>query len=468
MNKKRILIPIVGQGSITHVIRTGMLDEISKFCTPVIALLWQQDDLVEELKSKGYEITFFPSYKMTVEYENLRYLINLWYRSKKVKTPSVALQKKYLNQFSKTQKSLQLRKALRERYYHLRFKLQPSYIKNVLKNEAHIVKQESTYKLFAEWLNTLNVYGLFTVTPFLPEVDLIARQMKEMGMPILASIHSFDNITKRGWQAITFDRYIVWNKYNKAELERIYPILQKELSIEIAGAPQFDFHYNSAYSWSREEWLKKLRLPSDKNIILYSGGPVSLLPDEPQYLKALKEAFEEGKISSNYVILFRCHPLDKVERWKNYVGLSPYIIYDYAPSGTSKLDHVNVLKEDIIKLISTLRHTSIHINVVSTMCVDGCVFNKPQIGPYYDDLKPDKVELFRGMYMQEHYRPILRTNTLNLAHTKEEFISLVNNTLESPEKYISNCESCVKEIITYTDGKSTNRVVQTIEKFFAS
>jgi hypothetical protein len=464
--RKRILVPIVGQGSITHIIRTGMLEKMSEFCEPVIALLWNEEELIKELNDKCYETTFFPYYKVSPHYASLRYKINLWYLRFKLRTPSVNIQQKYLAQFKNKKKSIELKKQIRDTYHSVRFRFQSGYIQKLIKQEETLMQEENVFSQYKDWLKQLNVSGLFTVTPFLHEVDLIARIFKKQGIPIIASIHSFDNVTKRGWQSVVFDHYIVWNKYNKAELQRIHRVLQKDDAITIAGAPQFDFHYNSSFAWNREEWLERLKLPSDKKIILYSGGPVSLLPNEPQYLKALKEAFEQGKMPADTVVLFRCHPLDKVERWKQYVGDCPYIFYDSAPNGTTKLDYVNVIKEDIMKLMSTLKHTHIHINVISTMCVDGSAFHKPQIGPFYDDINPSTQDLFRQMYYQEHYVPIMNANVLNLAYNKDQFIDLVNRVSEHPSAYIDNCDKCVEEIITYRDGKSTDRAAAAIKTFF--
>lgn len=466
--KKRVLVPIVGQGSITHIIRTGMLDQLSEFCKPVVALLWKEEGLIKELQDKGYEVTFFPSYKVSAEYASVRYKINLWYIKQKLKTPSVNIQQKYLAQFRKNRRSVKLKKQLRESYHTLRFQLQKGYIDQLLRQEEIIMHTEQVFADYKSWLSLLNLYGLFTVTPFLPEVDLIARIFKNQNIPIIASIHSFDNVTKRGWQSVIFDHYIVWNKYNKAELQRIHQSLRTKDMITVAGAPQFDFHYNPAFAWSKQEWLQKKGLPHDKKVILFSGGPVALLPDEPQYLKALKEAFEGGQLPQDSVVLFRCHPLDKVERWKEYVGDSPYIFYDSAPNGATKLDYVNVLKDDIMNLMSTLMHTEVHINTVSTMCVDGSAFNKPQIGPYYDEMHPETQDLFRQMYFQEHYLPIMKSKVLHLANTRTEFIELVKHLVNNPAASTANARKCVEEIITYSDGRSTTRAVGAIKNFFAA
>ena len=193
--KKRILVPIVGQGSIIHIIRTGMLDKMRTFCEPVVALLWNQEDLVEELKAKGYEVTFIPPYNVSTEYLQLKSKINIWYINHKLKTPSVSLQQKYLAQFKKERFVKKFKKQLRENVYKLRFKLQPEYSNRLKAEENEQIKNQNCYQVYVDWLKQLKIEGLFTVTPFLAEVDLMARILKLKETPILASIHSFDNFS---------------------------------------------------------------------------------------------------------------------------------------------------------------------------------------------------------------------------------------------------------------------------------
>ena len=257
----------------------------------------------------------------------------------------------------------------------------------------------------------------------------------------------------------------MWNNYNKSELERIHPPLKENAAVTIAGAPQFDFHFNEDYSWSKNEWLERHNLPGNKKIILYSGGSILLLPNEPQYLQHLDEAIQAGEISDENIILFRCHPLDNKERWMTCLNKSKHIYLDTSPHGKEKLDQVNVVADDIKNLMSTLKHTDVHVNVVSTMSVDGSAFNKPQIGPYYDDLQPKTEAHFREMYNQEHYRPIMKSGAVHLAKTRIDYIRLVNDALSNPSKYHSGSKACIKEIITYNDGQSMNRAVRAIKSF---
>ena len=107
---KRILVTIVGQGSITHIIRSGILEGMRAFCEPVIGILWNEESLVEELRSKGYEVHIIPPYAANGEYNKLRTKINMWYIRKVLKTPSTRIQHNYFQQYTATKKNLKRRR----------------------------------------------------------------------------------------------------------------------------------------------------------------------------------------------------------------------------------------------------------------------------------------------------------------------------------------------------------------------
>ena len=460
--KKRILIPIVGQGSISHIIRTGILQNMRAFCEPVVLLLWNQEDLIDELKSLGFEVHITPEFKVDAEYANVRRKINYWYQFFRLKTPSTKIAKNYNLSFRSTKAVIKQKTS--ERLLWLKLVLNPGYIKKLIATEEKTLLKQDVFATWLNWFNTLQADGIFTVTPFLQEAELLARMLKKKGGLLIASIHSFDNVTKRGWPAIFFDQYFVWNKYNKKELERINPDFKQNNLINITGAPQFDFHYTENFCWPKEEWLQKLKLPACKKIVLYAGGSSNLLPHETQYLKHLVAAANEGLLGENTIILFRCHPLDNIKRWKEQTGESPLLFYDFKPPVERKLDYNNFTLEDIRRLVSTLKYTDVHVSVCSTMTVDGSVFNKPQIAPYYDLVNKSQETGLRAFYDQEHYLPIKKSKVLQFAPSPENLVEKVAKALLNPELYNTNCAECVREIITYENGGAAARVTEHLKK----
>lgn len=455
---------IAGQGSLNFIIRSGLLLQLKEFCEPVLCMSWEQPDLQAEMKQAGIEVHVIPSLQPTAAYLRLRQQIDDWYYKKVLCSPGTKLEYNYKAlSFSSRKKWSKRKGSILE---SMKRTFLPGYIKNLVAQEKIQIQQQEGYAKIQAWFTDLQVDAYFTATPFLLASELLGRFCRAAGKPAWAAICSFDNVTKRGWPAMAFDHYIVWNKYNRAELQRIFPHLG-DTDISITGAPQFDNHFTKSNELDRYDWLKSQGLPADKKIILYGGGPVNLFPGETQYLRHLKEGLEAGAIK-NAVVLFRSHPLDKMQRWLDEVGPSAYIFYDQAPTGSIHPDYTNLRETDIRHLLASLKFTDVHINLCSTMAVDGSIFNKPQIAPYYDAEKPAWQQPLRRLYLQEHYRPILKTKAIHFAESKENLVDLVNACLKNPGQFISGSQNCVQEIISFTDGKSATRVAHTLQNLLGT
>ncbi len=278
---------------------------------------------------------------------------------------------------------------------------------------------------------------------------------------MLTAILSFDNITKRGWIPVVYDMYIVWNKHNKKELQRIYPETPSE-KIHVAGAVQFDFYFKSGNLLDKHTWEEMTGLaamPRNRKIILYAGGPRSLFPQEPDYLKDIDDAINTGAIKGNPLVLFRGHPIDNLDRWKKALGDTKNVVFDASWTGEKHLGEANITDFDIKKLCSTLHYTDVHINLCSTMTVDGSAFNKPQIGPaYFKNSAVISKRLYK-MYWQEHFAPIMQTGAVQLAKSKEELIEHINSAMHVPQDSLkASSQAILESVITFTDGNSTERV----------
>ncbi len=457
-SKKRILIPINGQGTVVHLIRTGIVDDIAKYMQPILLLYWQDAILESELSSKGYEFFYVEKPGFSPDYYRLYDQINTWYEVKLNPHKSIqitsSLHKKYKTRNRK------LKSRLKEWYHQLLAYTAPGRSKHWIAKEEGLMKTEEPYLFYKQWMIAHEIDALFTVAPFLQEINLMGRVLHHLGKPTIASIHSFDNVTKRKWQPFIFDHYFVWNTFNQQELITIYPAL-KHSSVSITGAPQFDFHFKLEYVLPKQEWLSMMGLPDDKKIILYAGGAAVHFPTEPQYAATLCKAIENGNIDQNAVILLRSHPLCNIDRWKNFIGSSPVIFYYQPTHGVNKNNYSNVSITDIKILVSTLFYSDVHISLCSSMAIDGSIFNKPQIAPYYDNVNKAGEPYLKSIYTQKHFQSIVASGVLQFADSEENLLSIVNKNLDKPQ-HISACKKCVEDIITFTDGQSTKRVAQSL------
>lgn len=461
MLRKRLLVTISFSFSIRYLYRTGMLHQLRNFADVIVAITWNEEDLINELREDGFEVHLVPESKKGVLYETARKRIDYWFNFFRLKN-SRRTQEKYLNQFNSTKRVLL--NALRARINYARFFL-PGYTNKLFKKEREALVADTNFNDMLSLVDELNIDAVLSVTPFHAQEDILLRACSQRGKQMLASILSFDNITKRGWMPVIYDTYIVWNKYNYEQTLKIYKEIKKPSIVKIAGAAQFDFYFNNSYLLPKKAWEQLVGIPhTDRKIILYAGGPGSLFPNEPQYLKHIIEAIDSGEIKGDPLVLFRCHPVDDLSKWKNYVGEHKNLVYDVSWTGKEKLQYSNITMDDIKKLCATLAYTDVHINLCSTMTVDGSAYGKPQIGPYYDDVNPRKAHLLQGMYKQEHFKPIIASKALMLAHSRQQMATFINEALWHPKQDAVNSKKVLEAIITFTDGQCTQRVVNIMRK----
>ena len=463
--KKRLLVTISFSFSIRYLYRTGMLHKLRDFVEPVIAITWNEEDLIKELRMEGFEVHVIPISAKDRMYADVRTKIDYWFDAFALKYTAKKVQRKYLSQY--TPLKVRIKRKLRERFNTAKM-LVPGFKDKLFQAEQQMLTRHTNYNEMLQLVDQLIIDAVFTVTPFQAQEDILLRACKGRNKKMITSILSFDNITKRGWIPVPYDHYMVWNKYNYEEVQTIYPESATKDNTTIVGAPQFDFYFKQDFVIPIEEWKLKTNLPiDDRKVILYAGGPQRLFPNEPQYLQHIMQMITAGEIKGNPIVLFRCHPIDNIERWKNYVGNHPNLYYDISWTGKDNIYSADITTGDIKKLCSTLAHTDVHINLCSTMTIDGCAYKKPQIGPAYDEVNSSTAHLLRGLYKQKHFQPILKTNGLRLATSKADLISFINEALISPQNFTNECSAILKEIITYADSDSSDRVVKVIKAALA-
>jgi hypothetical protein len=292
------------------------------------------------------------------------------------------------------------------------------------------------------------------------------RICSRAGLPSMAAILSFDNLTTRSWIPFTFDSYLLWNRHNVAQLHRGYPeTLDRD--VRVVGSPQFDFYWDPKCIREEREWRRSTGLPPDRPVILFGGGYYTCAPHEPRFLQQIDQAIESGEIPGRPVILFRRHPVDPLDRWEPVLRQAKHIVHDDPwRLGSKVLGHTNVQQEDIAKLASTLYHSQVHVNVASTMMVDGSIFDRPQVGPAYDDSPGGKYHAAAlECYRQEHFLPVYESGGLSIARNRRELAQAVRSAFLNPEEKRVERARIVSEICTYNDGRCTGRVATAIESF---
>jgi len=462
MSKPRVLIPISLQFSIRYLLRTGLLSQLSASLHPVILLGWKDESLEQELVQAGCEVHPLQKATWGAQYERARGSMNQWHE--KFRNSASTTIREFRQNLDRSWQ-LRLRRKLRSRTRSVLLAI-PGGLNRAQTREQELFWSDSNAKSVEQQLKQLKVDALFCLTPFLADEEMTVRVAVLSGVRSAVAILSFDNLTTRPWIPINFDLYLLWNQYNVDQLRRGYP-RSAESEVQIVGSPQFDFYWKRDSLWSEEEWRRRLALPPNRPVLLFAGGYFTCAPHEPQFLGQLDDAIETKQIPGNPIILFRRHPVDPIERWQAVLRAAKNVVLDNPwELGPKILGHTNVTMNDICKLASTLCYSGVHVNVASTMTVDGAIFDKAQVGPAYDDSPSRKYHRSAlECYHQEHFLPITSSGGIAIPRSKEELVSAVRAGFMNPAERRKGRRALVNEICTFTDGECTQRVASAIRKF---
>lgn len=460
MPKPRLLIPVFTHFSVRYILRTGMLKSLTDFVQPIIALSWQDEALENEFIHQSAEVVQVPDFTLTDRYRNIREMVNFWHKLyRQTNTTEIDLRR---------ERSLM---DLKDRFYYDRrinayrkAVEDEDKVQALLQEEERLFWEETNHADFDALLELTHPDFIFSITPFVNKEEPLLRCAQKRNIPRFTSILSFDNVTTRTRLPVPFSHYLVWNKYNQAELLRIYPEIKPE-TITISGAPQFDFYYDPTYITDEMEWRKDLNLPADRPVILFGGGTYRIVPHEPLLLKELDDAITGHQILNDPIILFRRHPGDIASRWEKILNSARNVWLDKSWQANESKGQINITSADIKHLCSTLKYCAVHINASSTLSVDGAVFDRPQVGPAYDPGFLHKYNrILRELYEREHYLPITCSGGLAVVNSRREYLKAINEGFSDPEERADGRKKIVSEICTFNDGHSTQRVVDTLKR----
>lgn len=461
MSKPRLLTPLSIQFSVRYLLRTGLLERMAEFCQPVVLLGWKDEELRAELEQAGAEVHSMIEAQRSKQYQRLRSVINVWYK-KHLNSCSTPIWERRADAHRNL--SYKVRRRVHKHVFNA-FLAAPGTVNWMFRKERSMVASHTNAAEIARQVDRLKPDSIFSLTPFLANEEMVARACLQRGIPMCASILSFDNITSQGWMPVIFSKYLVWNRYNAAELLRGYSAISEEM-VKIVGSPQFDFYWDSRYRWTDEEWRRRIGLPQGRPIILFGGGHYFCAPHEPNFLLQLDQAIEQGELPKDAVILFRCHPVDPIERWLPVLEKTKHVVRDDPWNRGAISGHANVRTYDIQKLASTLCYAAVHVNVASTMAIDGAIFDRPLIGPAYDDTPGRRFDrTAREVYLQEHYLPITNSGAIDIVRNRTELIAAVRSALEDPGRRAEGRKRLIKEICTFDDGRSSERVLNEVREF---
>ncbi len=308
---------------------------------------------------------------------------------------------------------------------------------------------------------------LFTTGPFQYKQPAISVAAKRLGIPVLALIPSWDNLSTKKRMVLNYDGYMVWSESNKAELEHFYPEV-KGRPIYVIGAPQFDVFFDESFYISRDEFCSQQGLDPVKKIIVYAVGSPNFLIEHHGAL-FMADRVVRGDLG-DVQLLVRPHPLhDEEELAKSFTDFGERVKVQRTTVAGEKVLGRTQDRNQITEWINTFRHADVVVNLSSTVAIDAALFDKPVVNLDFDP-QPGQAdqELIKDInHKWTHFKPVAESGGVWLVNDYDELVAAVKTYLEKPELHREERRWMAEYVCGYVDGMCGERMADAILDFAA-
>jgi len=306
---------------------------------------------------------------------------------------------------------------------------------------------------------------IVTTGPFQYEQPAIFAAAKKLGIPTLAYIPSWDNVTTKNRMLFKYDGYIVWSEQIKKELREVYPYTKNQ-PVYIVGAPQYDVFKQDRFYQSRADFCRAQNLNPELPVIVYAIGSPNFLQEHHGAIDLAERIFrgDLGKVQ----MLVRPHPIhDNAELHEFFDRFAPAVRLQQTPNAGKKIAKRSQDKEQIIEWVNTFRHADVVVNLSSTVTIDAAIFDHPVVNLDFDPQPGARdQELIKDInHKWNHFQPIAESGGVWLVNNPDETVGAVKNYLKNPALHHAKRQWITNYVCGYLDGKCGERMANAIKEF---
>jgi hypothetical protein len=307
---------------------------------------------------------------------------------------------------------------------------------------------------FADLFLKYNPSVIFSTDVYGPFDRKLVSQANREAILTIGMVRSWDNPTTKGVLLAVPDKIVVPNKALQEDLWQYNRI--KSENIFISGIPHYD-SYLKTPRISREDFFRKMGLDPSKKLILFAPAGALLYEHDGGILKSLQELNDFGKLCSPVQFLVRFHPGSKS-------NLSGFVKSDNFSFDEPGLDLIGVKKQreltddDNARLHAALCYSDIVMTVVSTIAIDGAVFNKPTIIVSFNpEGASDDIKKFMRDF---HFKKFVSLGCCKVANSESELATQINEYLTNPALDSEKRKRITEKYCYKLDGQSSERLAE--------
>jgi hypothetical protein len=301
--------------------------------------------------------------------------------------------------------------------------------------------------------------------PFQMAQPAVASVAKNLGIPVMALITSWDNLSTKNRMVFKYDGYLVWSEQTRRELHHFYPSTRKA-PVFVVGAPQFDVFFQDRFSQSRREFCETQGLSPDLPVIVYAVGSPNFLKGEWLGALHMAERIAGGELG-NVQMIVRPHPThDRGELVRLFERFLPRVVVQKPAGDGTSLPRSQDVRQTT-EWVNTFRHADVVVNLSSTVMVDAALFDRPVVNLDFDPSpgRPQQQLIKEINHNWDHTKPVAESGGVWLVNDEEELVAAVKTYLKNPELHREKRRWIAEYVCQYPDGSCGERMARAIHEF---
>ncbi|MBR9921793.1 MAG: hypothetical protein GYB31_13215 [Bacteroidetes bacterium] len=319
-----------------------------------------------------------------------------------------------------------------------------------------------------ELLKKVNPGLLVATYPINLSEARLLQAAKELEIPTVIHLLSWDNITCKGQFPVLADYYVAWGPIMKEELQAYYQVPEEK--IYICGVPHFDAHFEVSKNPDPEKHLRQLGLDPAKPYIFTAMSSPVFFPKGMEVIEWMAARLEAGDFGEDMQLIVRPHPQNVQGGMADLSWIarldavkSKRVSIDYPSLVKSKLPW-SMQEKDMLRLSNLLAGCRVSVNFASTVSIDALMADKPVIVIGFDD--ENSLPWHRsGRRCMEyiHFAKLIETGGVKVADSFERLHDLLNRYINNPEADRAARDVAVERECGARDGKATQRVSEALQ-----
>ena len=266
---------------------------------------------------------------------------------------------------------------------------------------------------------------------------------KDLGVETSSFIFSWDNLPK-ATMVVNTDKYFVWSDYMKKELMYYYPYIKEE-NIAVVGTPQFMPHFDEKIIMDRTDFFETLSLDPNRKYLCFSGDDITTSPYDQLYLRDMAEQVRSYNSlhNENYAILFRRCPVDFSGRYDAIIKGYRDVVFLAEPLWENRGNGWNFAMptiEDQKRLVNTIHHSILTINVGSSIVFDAACHQSPTCYINYNVEGTNREWDINKIYKYIHFRSMPSQDVVYWLNSKNSLSVILEELEQTKQEVIHEAE----------------------------